>query len=164
MRLTRGAARPPTGQQVHVGKRLLALGVSMLAALVLFPLLLSPSPASASTLSDCLARQHVCVTGEGRSLVSEAQQAQLEKQISGDGIYLVVAPSTPAGYGGSMNQIIGALDGHQQFTVGFLDSRQKHFGAYSKEMLPPGGAAGIATSVVKQHQSDQDVFVALTDF
>jgi hypothetical protein len=39
-------------------KRLLAPGAGMLAALVLFPLL-APSPASASTLSDCLARQHV---------------------------------------------------------------------------------------------------------
>jgi hypothetical protein len=44
-------------------KRLLALGAGMLAALVLFPLLLAPSPASASTLSDCLARQHVCGHG-----------------------------------------------------------------------------------------------------
>ena len=31
-------------------------------------------------------------------------------------------------------------------------------------MLPSGGAAGIATSVVKQHQADQDIFAALTDF
>jgi uncharacterized membrane protein YgcG len=136
----------------------------MLAALVLFPLLLSPSPASASTLPDCLARQHVCVTGEGRSLVSEGQQSQLEKQIGGDGIYLVVAPAGPAGYGSSMNQIISDLSGHPQFTVGFLDSRQKHFGAYSKGMLPSGGAADIATRVVEQHRADQDVFAALTDF
>jgi uncharacterized membrane protein YgcG len=136
----------------------------MLAALVLFPLLLSPAPASASTLSDCLARQHVCVTGEGRSLVSEGQQSQLAKQIGGDGIYLVVAPSGPAGYGSSMNQIISTLSGHPQFTVGFLDSRLKHFGAYSKGMLPSGGAADIATGVVEQHRADQDVFAALTDF
>ena len=84
MRLTRGAARPLTGRQAHGRKRLLAPGVSMLAALLLFPLLLSPSPASASTLTDCLARQHVCVTGDGRGLVSEGQQSQLEKQIGGD--------------------------------------------------------------------------------
>src|SRR5215468_4907002 len=141
-----------------------ALGVSMLAALVLSPLLLSLSPASASTLAECLARQHVCVTGDGRSLVSEAQQSQLEQQIGGDGIYLVVAPSGSAGYGGTMNQIIGTLSGHPQFTVGFLDSRRKHFGAYNKGMLPAGGAADIATRVVEQHQGDQDIFAALTDF
>jgi len=164
MRLTRCAVRPSAGQLVHGRKRLLALGVSMLAALVLFPLLLSPSPASASTLSDCLARQHVCVTGEGRSLVSEGQQSQLESQIGGDGIYLVVAPSGPAGYGSSMSQIIGMLSEHPEFAVGFLDSRLKHFGAYSKGMLPSGGAADIATRVVEQHRADQDVFAALTDF
>src|SRR5690242_5983208 len=64
---------PPRGQQARGMKRLLALGAGTLAALVLFPLLLAASPASASTLSDCLARQHVCVTGEGRSLVSAGQ-------------------------------------------------------------------------------------------
>jgi len=136
----------------------------MLAALVLFPLLLFPSPASASTLSDCLARQHVCVTGEGRSLVSEGQRSQLEGQIGGDGIYLVVAPSGPGGYGSSMNQIIGVLSEHPEFTVGFLDSRLKHFGAYSNGMLPSGGAADIATRVVEQHRADQNFFAALTDF
>ena len=47
-------------------RKLLALGVNMLAALMLFPLLLSPSPASASTLTDCLAQQHVCVASDGR--------------------------------------------------------------------------------------------------
>jgi uncharacterized membrane protein YgcG len=31
-------------------------------------------------------------------------------------------------------------------------------------MLPSGGAAGIATSVVDQHRADQDIFAALTDF
>jgi uncharacterized membrane protein YgcG len=164
MRLTRCAARPRTGQQIRGGTRLLALAVSTLAALLLFPLLLSPSPASASTLSDCLARQHVCVTGDGRSLVSEGQQSQLEQQIGGDSIYLVVAPSGPAGYNGSMNQIISTLSGHPQFTVGFLDSRLKHFGAYSKGMLPSGGAAGIATRAVEQHRADQNVVAAMTDF
>jgi hypothetical protein len=135
-----------------------------LAALLLFPLLLSPSPASASTLSDCLAQQHVCVTGDGRSLVSGDQQSQLEQQIGGDDIYLVVAPSGPAGYNSAMGQAIGALNGHSEFTVGFLDSRLKHFGAYSKGMLPAGSAASIATSAVEQHRADQNVFAALTDF
>ena len=145
-------------------RRVLALGVGALAALLLFPVLLSPSPASASTLTDCLAQQHVCVTGNGRGLISEGQQSQLERQIGGDDIYLVVAPSGSPGYDSAMNQIISALNGHPQFTVGFLDSQQKHFGAYNKGMLPSGGAAGIATSVVQQHQADQDIFAALTDF
>jgi len=162
--LTRCAARPPTGQQARGRKRLLALGAGTLAALVLFPLLLAASPASASTLSDCLARQHVCVTGEGRSLVSEGQQSQLERQIDGDGIYLVVAPSGSAGYRSSMNQIISTLSEHPEFTVGFLDSRLKHFGAYNQGMLPSGGAADIATQVVEQHRADQNVVAALTDF
>jgi uncharacterized membrane protein YgcG len=145
-------------------KRILALGVSALAALLLFPALLSPSPASASTLTDCLAQQHVCVANDGRSLVSQSQEADLERQIGGDPIYLVVAAPGSAGYDSAMNQIISALDGHPQFTVGFLDSQHKHFGAYNKGMLPSGGAAGIATSVVDQHRADQDIFAALTDF
>jgi len=145
-------------------KRLLALGMSALAALVLFPLLLSPSAASASSLTDCLAQQHVCVASDGRSLVSPSQEAELERQIGGDPIYLVVAAPGSAGYNSAMNQIIGALNGHPEFTVGFLDSQQKHFGAYNRGMLPPHGAADIATNVVKQHQSDQDIFAALTDF
>jgi uncharacterized membrane protein YgcG len=164
LRLTRCAARSPTGQQVRGIKRLLALGASTLAALVLFPLLLAPSPASASTLSDCLARQHVCATDDGRSLISEGQRSHLEKQIGGDGIYLVVAPSGSAGYSSSMNQIISMLSEHPEFTVGFLDSRLKHFGAYNQGMLPSGGAAEIATQVVDQHRADQNVFAALTDF
>jgi uncharacterized membrane protein YgcG len=145
-------------------KRLLALGAGTLAALVLFPLLLAPAPASASTLSDCLARQHVCATDDGRGLISEGQQSQLERQIGGDGIYLVVAPSGSAGYSSSMNQIISMLSEHPEFTVGFLDSRLKHFGAYNKGMLPSGGAADIATQVVERHRADQNVFAALTDF
>jgi uncharacterized membrane protein YgcG len=164
MRLTRGAARPLTGQQAHGKARRLALGVSTLAALLLFPLLLSPAPASASTLPDCLARQHVCVTGNGRGLVSEGRQSQLEQQIGGDPIYLVVAPSGSSGYRGTMNQIIGTLNRHPPFTVGFLDSRLRHFGAYSNGVLPAGGAAGIATRVVEQHRADQDIGAALTDF
>src|SRR5215475_9448442 len=145
-------------------KRILALRMSALAALLLFPVLLSPSPASASALTDCLAQQHVCVAGDGRSLISQSQEADLQQQIGGDPIYLVVAPSGPAGYDRAMNQIISALNGHPQFTAGFLDSGQKHFGAYNKGMLPSGGAAGIATSVVDQHRADQDIFAALTDF
>jgi uncharacterized membrane protein YgcG len=138
---------------------LLALGVSALAAFWL-----SAPQASASTLTDCLAQQNVCVAGDGRGLVSEGQQAQLERQIGGDDIYLAVAASGPAGYNSAMNQVISALSGHPQFTVGLLDSQQRHFGAYSKGMLPPGGAADIATRVVEQHQADQDVFAALTAF
>jgi len=140
-------------------KRWLALGVSALAAFWLVP-----AHASASTLTDCLAQQHVCVASDGRGLVSQSQEADLERQIGGDPIYLVVAASGSAGYNNAMNQIIGALSGHPQFTVGFLDSQRKHFGAYNKGMLPSGGAADIATSVVKQHQGDQDIFAALTDF
>ncbi len=74
-------------------KRLLALGVGALAVLWL-----SPSRASASTVTDCLAQQHVCVTSSGRSLISEGQQAQLEQQIGGDDIYLMVAASGSSGY------------------------------------------------------------------
>src|SRR5262252_1956310 len=140
-------------------KWFLALGVSVLAVLFLFS-----APSGASTLTDCLAQQHVCVASDGRSLVSESQEAQLEKQIGGDDIYLVVAASGSSGYNAAMDQIISALNGHGQFTVGFLDTRQKHFGAYSKGMLPPGAAADIATRVVQEHQSDQNIFAALTDF
>jgi hypothetical protein len=140
-------------------KRWLALGVSALAAFWLVP-----THASASTLTDCLAQQHVCVASDGRSLISQSQEADLERQIGGDPIYLVVAASGSSGYNSAMNQIISALSGHPEFTVGFLDSQHKHFGAYNKGMLPSGGAADIATSVVKQHQSDQDIFAALTDF
>jgi hypothetical protein len=140
-------------------KRLLGLVVGVLAVLVLVPAL-----ASASTLTDCLARQKVCVTSDGRSLISQGQQAKLERQIGGDPVYLVVAPSGPSGYNSSMSGIISELSGHGQFTVGFLDTRLRHFGAYNSGMLPPHGAAGIATRVVQQHQADQDTFAALTAF
>jgi uncharacterized membrane protein YgcG len=140
-------------------KTLLALGAGAFAAFWL-----SPSQAGASTLTDCLARQHVCVTGDSRHLVSAGQQAQPEQRIGGDGIYLAVAPSGSPGYNSAMNQIIGALSGHPQFTAGFLDSRRMHFGASSQGMLPSGGAAGIATRVVKQHQADQNISAALMDF
>ena len=63
-----------------------------------------------------------------------------------------------------MSQIISALSGHEQFTVGFLDSRLRHFGAYSKGMLPSGAAANIATTVVEHHQADQNIFATLTAF
>jgi uncharacterized membrane protein YgcG len=118
--------------------------------------------ASASTLADCLAQQHVCVSGSGRTLISPGQESQLEREIGQDQIYLVAAPSGSAGYNAAMRQIISMLGGHQQFTVGYLDSQQRHFGAYSKGMLPPHGAADIATQVVDQHQGN--VFTGLTAF
>jgi hypothetical protein len=155
----RCAVRISTWQEAGGMKRLLALGVSVLAALCLFP-----SQASASTLPDCLHQQHVCVTSDGRSLISEGQQAQLEHRIGGDDIYLMVAASGSSGYNSTMNQVIGALSGNAQFTVGFMDSRLRHFGAYNRGMLPSQGAADIASRVVAQHQADRDIFAALTDF
>ena len=140
-------------------KRLLGLGVGVLAALWLVP-----AQASGSTLADCLATQHVCVASDGRSLVSQGQQAQLERQVGGGDIYLVVAASGPSGYSSEMSKIISALNGHEQFAVGFLDTRLRHFGAYNSGVLPPHGAAEIATQVVQQHQADQNVFAALTAF
>jgi uncharacterized membrane protein YgcG len=140
-------------------KTLLGLVVGVLAAL-----LLVPAQARASTLTDCLAKQEVCVASDGRSWLSQGQQAKLERQIGGDPIYLVVAPSGPSGYNGEMRRIISALSGHEQFTVGFLDTRLRHFGAYNSGMLPPHGAADIATRVVQQHRADQDIFAALTAF
>jgi uncharacterized membrane protein YgcG len=140
-------------------KRLLGLGLGVLAALWLIP-----AQAGASTLADCLAAQHVCVAGSARSLVSQSQEAQLKQQIGGDDIYLVVAPSGSAGYNGAMSKIISDLSGHGQFTVGFLDSQRKHFGAYNSGMLPPHAAAAIATRVVQQHQADQNIDAALSDF
>jgi uncharacterized membrane protein YgcG len=140
-------------------KRLLGLGLGVLAALWLVP-----AQAGASTLADCLAGQHVCVAGSARSLVSQSQEAQLKRQIGGDNIYLVVAPSGASGYNSAMSKIISDLSGHGQFTVGFLDSRLRHFGAYNSGMLPPHGAAAIATRVVQQHQADQNIDAALTDF
>lgn len=99
---------------------------------VLGVLLLLPAQASASALTECLAEQAVCVTGDGRSMISQAQ-------IGSDPIYLVVAPSGPSGYNGSMNEIIGELSGHDRFTIGFLDTRPRHFGAYDSGMLPAHG-------------------------
>src|SRR5215831_10261360 len=102
-------------QEVHAMKRLVVLGLGVLAALWLVP-----AQAGASTLADCLAEQHVCVAGSARSLVSPSQEAQLERQIGGDDIYLVVSPSGSSGYNSAMSKIISDLSGHEQFTVGFL--------------------------------------------
>ena len=139
-------------------KRLLAFVVSALAVLCLLPAL-----AAASAPKDCLA-DHVCVIGSGRSLISDGQQARLERQIGSDDIYLVVAPSGSSGYNSAMNQVVGDLGGHARFTVGYVDSRLMHFGADSRGMLPPRAAADIATRAVEEHQGDQNVFAALTDF
>lgn len=138
-------------------RRLLAFAVSVLAVLFLVPGL------AAAKSADCLA-DHVCVTGSGRSLISESQEASLERQIGNADIYLVAAPSGSSGYNARMNQIIGDLDGHARFTVGFADSRLMHFGAYSRGMLPSGAAADIATRVVAENQGNQDVYAALTNF
>ena len=141
-------------------RRLLALTLGVLAAIWL-----SGTPARADTLKDCLAKHHVCVTSEGRSLISQSQQDQLEQAIGNDDIYLVVAASGSSGYDAAMRQIISTLGaGKQQFVVGFLDSRLKHFGADNQGVLAPGAAASIATTVVQQHQSDQDIFAAMQDF
>jgi hypothetical protein len=141
-------------------RRLVALMIGVLAIGWI-----SGSPAGASTLTDCLAGHHVCVTGEGRSLISTSQQDQLEQQIGDDDIYLVVADSGSSGYDADMRQLISTLSaGKEQFTVGFLDTQSNHFGAYNQGMLPSGTAASIATTVVEQHQSDKDIFAALQDF
>lgn len=146
-------------QEAGAMRRLLAFVFAAFAGLWLYP-----SQASAGTLADCLARQHVCVSGDGRALISQSQEAQLQRQIGGADIYLVVAASGPAGYQSAMTQIINMLNGHKQFAVGFMDSRLMHFGAYNKGMLPAHGAAGIATTVVARHQADQNIYAALTDF
>ncbi len=139
-------------------RRILAFVVSALPVLCLLPAL-----AAASTPAACLA-DHVCVTGGGRSLISDDQQARLERQIGRNDIYLVVAPSGSSGYNAAMNRVVGNLGGHARFTVGFVDSRLMHFGADSREMLPPGAAADIATRAVEAHQEERNVFAALTDF
>ncbi len=140
-------------------KRLLIAAALVFAGVGLFP-----AQASASTLAQCLAQQHVCVSGSARSIVSQGQEAQLERQIGAENIWVVVAPSGSAGYNSAMRQIISDLNGHAQFTVGFLDSRLRHFGAYNKGMLPGHGAAAIATQVVRQHQADGNIAAALTEF
>src|SRR6266496_50827 len=93
------------------------------------------------------------------------QRTQLEQAIGNDDIYLVAAASGSAGYNAAMRQIIGTLGTEKnQFVVGFLDSRLRHFGADNRGVLEAGAAANIATTVVQQHQSDQDIFAALQDF
>ena len=141
-------------------RRLVALVIGVLAVVFL-----AGAPARAGTLSDCLAKHHVCVTSEGRSLISQGQQAQLDQQIGDDDTYLVVAASGSSGYDAAMRQIISTLGAEKkQFVVGFLDSRLKHFGAYNRGVLATGAAASIATTVVEQHRADQDIFTALQDF
>ena len=141
-------------------RRLLVLVIGVLAVAWL-----ADSPVKAETLTDCLAKQHVCVASDGRNLVSDSQQAQLERDIGGDDIYLVVAASGSSGYNAAMAQIVNALGAeHSQFVTGFLDTRLRHFGAYNRGVLPQGAAADIATAVVRQHQADQDIFAALQDF
>jgi hypothetical protein len=141
-------------------RRLIALLLGVIAVIWL-----SGTPARAGTLADCLAKHHVCVTSEGRALISQSQQGQLERQIGNDDIYLVVAASGASGYNAAMRQIIRTLDAQkQQFVVGFLDSRLKHFGAANRDVLAAGAAANIATTVVQQHQSDRDIFAAMRDF
>jgi preprotein translocase subunit YajC len=121
--------------------------------------------ARAATLPDCLASKHVCVSSDARSLVSQDRQSQLERQIGGGDIYLVVAPAGASGYDSSMRQLISDLGArHDHFVVGFLDTGRLHFGAYNRGVLAAGGAASIATSVVAQHKADQDIVGALQDF
>src|SRR3984893_2169869 len=132
---------------------------------VLAAIWLSGTPARAHTLTDCLAKHHVCVTSAGRGLVSQSQQDQLEQAIGNDDIYLVVAASGSSGYDSAMRQTISTLGSEKkQFVVGFLDSTLRHFGATSQGVLPAGAAANIATTVVQQHRSNQDIFGALQDF
>jgi hypothetical protein len=122
-------------------------------------------PAWAGTLPQCLTKQHVCVSTQGRALVTASQQAELEQQIGSADIYLVVATAGTSGYDAAMQQLISSLSGSQsQFVVGFLDSGQRHFGAYNQGVLPSGGAASIATTVVNQHKADGDIFAALQKF
>src|SRR5690349_24958620 len=101
------------------------LGVlGMLAAIGL-----SGSPARADTLADCLGTHHVCVTSDGRSLVSQSQQTQLEQAIGNDDIYLVVAASGSAGDDSAMRQSIGTPGAEKkQVVVGFLDRLLRQFG------------------------------------
>jgi len=122
-------------------------------------------PAGASTLPQCLAKQHVCVSADGRAFVTASQQTELEQQIGSADIYLVVAAAGASGYDAAMQQLISSLSGSRnQFVVGFLDSGQRHFGAYNRGVLSSGAAASIATTVVNRHKSDGDIFAALQEF
>src|ERR1700761_6814356 len=123
------------------------------------------SPARAATVSQCLATQHVCVSADGRALVSASQQKQLEQQIGSASIYLVAAAAGSGGYDAAMQQLISSLSGsHSQYVVGFLDTGQRHFGASNQGVLASGGAASIASTVVSQHKTDGDIFAALEEF
>jgi hypothetical protein len=145
-------------------RRLLAV-IAGLAVLGLALAWGSAVPARASTLPQCLAAMHVCVSTDGRALVTASQQTALEQQIGSDDIYLVAASAGSSGYNAAMQQLISGLRGsHQQFVIGFLDSGQRHFGAYNQGVLPSGGAAGIATTVVNQHKADGNIFAALQNF
>ena len=125
----------------------------------------SAIPARASTVSQCLAEQHVCVSADGRAIVTTSQQTQLEQQIGRADIYLVVAAAGSGGYDAAMQQLISSLSAsHSQYVVGFLDSGQRHFGAASQGVLASGGAASIASTVVSQHKADGDIFAALEEF
>lgn len=139
--------------------------LALLALLALAALWLFPSPALASSLSDCLAHQHVCVTSNGRAIVSQDDQSLLEELIGSDHVYLVIASSGPKSYDDAMRQIIGVLDQrNHEYAVGFLDTDGKHFGAYNQGVLPKHGAAAIATQVVKESAGEDDLVLALIDF
>ena len=136
----------------------LSLGLSASAAT-------QTSSAAAANLADCLASGHVCVSSDARSLVSQDQQSQLERQIGDDSIYVVVAPSGSSGYDPAMRQLISTLGAkHDQFAVGFLDSRLKHFGAYNRGVVAEGVAASVATKAVSDHRADGNIFAALQEF
>ena len=60
-------------------RRVMALIIGVVAIVWL-----SGSAAGASTLADCLAQQHVCVSGSGRTLISPGQESQLEREIGQD--------------------------------------------------------------------------------
>jgi hypothetical protein len=77
--------------------------------------------------------------------MSQSQQDQLERQIGGDDIYVVVANAGSPGYTSAMDKIISALSGNNdQFVVGFFDSGSKHFGAYNQGVWPATGPPGHA--------------------
>ena len=134
------------------------------AALAVMGLGLLPAQANAGTLAQCLAQQHVCVSGSARALVS-SEPGGAARAPDRRGWYL--AGRRPVRIV-RLQQRDAAdhrdLHGHAQFTVGFLDSRLRHFGAYNRGMLPTQGAASIATQVVQQHQADGNIFAALMEF
>src|SRR6266700_1490954 len=63
-----------------------------------------------------------------------------------------------------MRQLISTLGAkHDQFAVGFLDSRLKHFGAYNRGVVADGVAASVATNVVSKHRADGDIPAAVQE-